>query len=556
MAAPDVLGAHARLAALDPGEPGDLLQHVLLALLIGSGAPAGILVDPHDPAHPVVAGAAPGAEALARAAALLVDTPEAALPADAAGAAFDGAIPAGTELVSRSIPLTAGDETLAIAVFPLPLADPVGFASVTAHAASLLASIRMSAKVREADFELKYRVWELESLYDVGLSIAGTLDLGSLAEEVLMKSISLLNARVGTLIVRDISGEDGVLTRDFGGTLLTAEEALSLPDEILVANTRAERVGALIGAPAEKLMAVPIRSDGKRLGVLVVADKESRGGAIEDFNDNDKRILSLFGNQAAIALENARLHRDAIEKEKMEREIELAASIQKTILPVTLPQSPGLVLAGGNLPTLRVGGDYFDVFPLPDGRVAFCVADVAGKGVPAALLVSTVHACLHLLVEYSIGNLPALTARINKHLVRFSSTRKFVTLFLALYDPATRVLRYVNAGHNPGLVLSGPDVRLLPSGGVPIGMLPNVVHKEDAITLAENDLVVLYSDGITEALSASDEEFGMERLTELLTSHREETPDELTGRIFASVAEFTRGVAQYDDQTVLIARVA
>src|SRR6187549_3091917 len=139
-------------------------------------------------------------------------------------------------------------------------------------------------------------------------------------------------------------------------------------------------------------MGVSIRSDGKDLGVLFVADKENRGGGVTDFNESDKRVLRLFATQAAIALENARLHRDALEKERMEREIELAGSIQATILPKSIPAARGLELAGGNQPTRQVGGDYFDVFPLPDGRTAFCVADVSGKGVPAALLVSTVHA--------------------------------------------------------------------------------------------------------------------------------------------------------------------
>ena len=238
------------------------------------------------------------------------------------------------------VPLTAGDDTLAWIALEHAPEDPRGFASVAAHAASLLAWVRMSEKVREADFELKYRVWELESLYDVGLSIAGTLDLESLADEILMKSVSLLNARSGTLVVRPGAAPDGepqVLIRSIGTPLVDDGAAPDPEGRVLVCNRREDRPPALAGAPAEKLLAVPISSDGRPLGLLVVADKENRAGGIDDFGPADARILSLFGNQAAIALENARLHRDAVEKEKMEREIEIAASIQRAILPATLP---------------------------------------------------------------------------------------------------------------------------------------------------------------------------------------------------------------------------
>ena len=513
-----ILAAHERLAELDPFSDRErLFDGVLAALLTAAHAERGVLVDP-----------------------LRASSSD-------AGAAGDPPV---------AIPLTARDETLALLVLEKPPADPVGFASVTAHAARLLDSVRMADKVQKADFELKYRVWELQSLYDVGLSIAGTLDFESLAEDILYKSMSLLNARTGTLIVCDRAADAPVYVRHLGEPLLDGESARLLPSTVLRCNTIQDRVGLLANAPAEKLLAVPILAEGRWLGVLVVADKENRDGSIDDFTEADERVASLFANQAAIALENARLHREAVEKEKMEREMELAASIQRTILPDTLPDVPGLVISGANRPAKQVGGDYFDVYPLADGRTAFCVADVSGKGVPAALLVSTVHACLHLLVPNNASDLPGLVARVNRHLVGFSSTRKFATLFIAVFDPAAGILTYVNAGHNPGLWISPGGVNLLPSGGVPVGMMPGVVHKQASIRVAPGDTILLYSDGITEALNGSDEEFGMERLTALAIAGRVQAPAELSRRIFGAVNDFTTGVAQYDDQTVLIARVS
>src|SRR5512140_2444008 len=539
-----LLAAHARLAAIDPWSGRErLFEEILASLLLGSGASSGILLDPVQPARSAASGLTPLPGTLLELAGRVAAAPRAAEPlsvSDLVPLFGEGRRP-------FAIPVTAQEQTVAFAVLDAPPEDPAGFASATAHAAWLLDTVRMSEKVQKADFELKYRVWELQSLYDVGLSIARTLDLESLAEDVLMTSVSLLNARSGSLLVR-AQKDEGFFAKHVGEPLLNADAIYEVPAEAVLANTRESRPAFLRDAPAEKLLLVPIAVENRALGVLVVADKETRGGGVEDFTAADVRVASLFANQAAIALENARLHREAVEKEKMEREMELAASIQKTILPDALPEVPGLLLAGGNRPTKQVGGDYFDVYPLPNGLTALCVADVSGKGIPAALLVSTVHACLHLLIPNLAHDLPALVARVNKHLVRFSSTRKFATLFVAVFDPATGLLRYVNAGHNPGLWLSPGGATLLPSGGVPVGMMPAAVHREAAVTLGPGDTLLLYSDGITEALNRDDEEFGMDRLTQLALAGRGEPPAELSRRIFGAVSDFTAGVAQYDDQ--------
>lgn len=555
----DVPRAHALLAAIQPagGDEGLLLK-ILPALLTGAGIERGIAVNAAHPDRPFSLGLSLAPSALHRLVGELAQSAETAEPANIRetlrlAARFFGDGPPLSD--PRVIPITAADETLALLVLPEPPADPAGFASVVAHAASILAWVRMAEKVREADFELKYRVWELESLYDVGLSIAGTLDLESLADEILMKSVSLLNARSGALIVRRRDVDGGFYIKEFGSAFPDPGPGVGIPEGVCVANRREERPAFLAAATAEKLLTVPIRSEGEPIGVLVVGDKENRAGGIDDFNQADARILSLFGNQAAIALDNARLHREALEKERMEREIELAASIQRTIIPASLPEVEGLDICGANRPTRQVGGDFYDVFPLPGGRVAFALADVSGKGVPAALLVSTVHACLHVLFDVGRDDLPFVVARVNEHLLRFSSSRKFATLFLGIFEPSSRVMRYVNAGHNPGILLSGESFELLGPTGIPVGMFPNAVHKEEVRTLRASDLLVLYSDGITEAQDGGETEFGMERLTGLVLGGRELSPAGLTGEIFGAVDEFTRGVAQYDDQTVLVARI-
>jgi sigma-B regulation protein RsbU (phosphoserine phosphatase) len=421
---------------------------------------------------------------------------------------------------------------------------------------SVLAAGRLSRLVKDAEFELKARLLELESLYDLGLSLGGQLDLAVLADEVLYRSISLTDARKGALV---LFGEDGgiLLSRSVGGDLLPPGAAASwdLPEGEAVLNNAARSVPTAGCMPdCEKCLAVTIAVSGRRLGILAVADKESRDGGVLDFTPGDARLLSLFAAQAAGAIETARLHREAIEKERIERELELAAAIQREILPRTLPSVPGVELAAANIPARHIGGDYYDFFPLSGGRLGFLVADVSGKGVPAALLVSTVHAAVHLQIDQS-PTLEDLVGKIDRHLQRYAATRKFLTVFFGLLEPDAGLLRYVSAGHNPALLLraSGAPERL-ESSGVPIGMLPNSRWQERHVEMAPGDLLCVYTDGVTEALDIKEQEFGMERLTGLLRKGLAQPTRELCDRVLAAVADFAEGMPQYDDQTLVLMR--
>jgi sigma-B regulation protein RsbU (phosphoserine phosphatase) len=413
---------------------------------------------------------------------------------------------------------------------PLPLLLAVG-----------LRLCRLRQDLKQHAFEARYRGVEREALYDVGLAIASTLDVGPLSEEILLRAVSLLDARRGALYLLDGEAERYRLRSTIGGA---ARESLALDAEPLAAD--------LLPA-ARHLLAVPIEVEGERRGVLVVADKESRSG-VGPFPEEDRRALALFANQAALALEQARLHQEALEKERLEREMELAAQIQRGILPRALPVVPGYELLGWTRPARHVGGDYFDVLPLPQGRLGVLVADVSGKGVSAALLVSTLHSALRLLLARGASKQELLTV-VNAHLVEFSAANKFATLLLADLDPESGALTYVNAGHNPGLLVrrEGGSEQLA-ARSVPIGLLPAALFVEAATELRCGDLLCLYSDGVTEATSRDGEELGLDRLTALLERHREAPLPTIEAAIDAALRDFTRGLPQGDDQTVLLLR--
>ena len=234
--------------------------------------------------------------------------------------------------------------------------------------------------------------------------------------------------------------------------------------------------------------------------------------------------------------------------------MELASQIQRGILPRQVPQLPGWEIAGWTRPSRHVGGDYYDLMPLPDGNLVLLVADVSGKGVPAALLVSTLHASLRLLLDRG-EPLEDLLRRVNKHLLDFSASNKFVTLFLAELEPRAGVLRYLNAGHNPALLVrTDGAVEELRAGGVPLGLLPRARYAEAMVEMAPGDLLCLYSDGVTEAASHEDEEFGAARLAEVLVELRARPLAEVRATLLAAVTGHAEGLPQADDQTVVLLR--
>ncbi len=421
--------------------------------------------------------------------------------------------------------------------------------ALTLLLAGSLKSCRLKADLKEQQFQVNYRVVELEALYDVGLAVASTLDLDRLSEEILLRAVSLLDARRGALYIL----ENGRyrLAGTFGGEAAPWFEVDDPGLRELLAGGGPPPAHLLPGT--RYLLGVPIEVENGPRGLIAVGDKESRRG-VGPFLPSDRRTLSLFANQAAIALENARLHLQALEKERLEREMQLASEIQRQILPKGAPTVPGFQLAGWNRPARQVGGDYYDLFPVQDGRLNLVVGDVSGKGMPAALMVSTLHSALRLLLDQAPFG-PSLLERLNRHIVESSAANKFITMLLAELSPATGVLHYMNAGHNPAILLRRDgSYEELKAGGLPLGLMPEARYQSRAITMEPGDVLCLYSDGITEATAPDDEEFGMERLVDLLRRGRDLPLVDLMEEIPRAVGEFSQGSPQGDDQTVVLLR--
>jgi len=263
---------------------------------------------------------------------------------------------------------------------------------------------------------------------------------------------------------------------------------------------------------------------------------------------NNEELLATVRTQIARGQARREAQRLGAETEQA---LEEARQIQQGLLPTEIPRIPGYQITGAWKPARLVGGDYFDVLDFGRDRVALCIADVAGKGMPAALLMSNLQAAIKAVAADSVPP-PDLCARLNRFVCSNTADDKFITLFYALINAPSRKLVYTNAGHNSPILLqrSGSSIRL-PEGGVALGIFPEWSYEAGEIQLEPGDRLVLFTDGVTEAMSPQGEEFGEERLLALMTAHPELSAAELQEKILQAVTEFSVGDL-HDDATLIV----
>ncbi len=265
-------------------------------------------------------------------------------------------------------------------------------------------------------------------------------------------------------------------------------------------------------------------------------------------------IAVALGNYDRMRRQIESSYRVQRERDALQHELTVARKVQRQLLPRQAPDAVGLELAGICRQAIAVGGDYYDYIQLEEGRVGLVIADVSGKGVPAALLMASLQASTRSLF-LTTADPGELSGRLNDALYRASSEGRYATAFLATYDPETRRLSYSRAGHLPPLIIRGDDTIECLDGGMPIGMLAGSIYDTGTQTLASGDLVALFTDGVTETASPDDEHFGPERLADLLRAHREEPLPELIQMVLHALLRWSGPVDAHDDVTLVLARV-
>jgi serine phosphatase RsbU (regulator of sigma subunit) len=273
-------------------------------------------------------------------------------------------------------------------------------------------------------------------------------------------------------------------------------------------------------------------------------------------NEDEFGDLANSFNTMSAAVKRGR--EEAVARERLERDLEMAREIQQRLLPETMPDVPGFEVAGLSLPSRQVGGDYFDFIDLKDGQMGIAIADVSGKGIPAAMLMSNLQASLQGQLIHS-NRAAEIVERMNELLVRATEPHMFATFFCGILDRKAGLFTYTNAGHNPPMLCSTDGTcRELQAGGLILGMLPMQTYAQEDVQLAPGDVVALFTDGITEAASTEDlepteeEQFGEERLLEIVQENRHKSAGEIKDAVMRAVADFTHGVSQSDDITLVV----
>ena len=297
-------------------------------------------------------------------------------------------------------------------------------------------------------------------------------------------------------------------------------------------------------------MVTPLEHQGLVKGLLYLDSHPPR----KPFTEEDLRLASTFAHLATAKLEQARMREEALARKKVDQELDLARHIQQGLLPGFPPEIQGFEIHGNNLPSRQVSGDLFGWWQRGDGKWLFCLADVSGKGLGPGLLMASLQATLEAWTERDLST-SELAFQLSRNLARHTDGRRFVTAFLALLDPITGTLTYTNAGHNPALFLrADAAVQLLETQGLPLALLPGQPYGEASLSLVAGDLLVVYTDGITEAANAADEEFGAEALVALVGTRRHESLPALDAALLGELDRFTQGAPYLDDRTLLMLR--
>ena len=422
---------------------------------------------------------------------------------------------------------------------------------------------------------LDHRMQELTALCEIGSVITSSLDLDQVMKRILDGIVDTLGFERSFLMLVD---EDRQTLRHRGCSGVS-EEVLPVVSQIeyrldqeelapvltllqnrsiLVENVNTPPVGVdkvlMRRIGIQSFVTAPLCVGGKGIGVLM-AERTSGG---QRFGEHDRRLLSGFAAQAAIAVENARLYGEAVEKQRLEKEVAVAVRIQQHLLPETLPVVAGFDIAGTSRLSRGVGGDYYDVLEDHTGRLWIALGDVTGKGVPAALTMATLRTLFRVELERE-QSLAEVLSRVGDGLGRCTPPEVFATFCCGILNPTDGGFTVVNAAHPcPVVVRADGSVTELTGAGPPTGLDPflagTVTYEEQTTTLNSGDLFLLYSDGVSEALNDQNDLFGEKRLTELVAAHRDETAAGILESILHTVSAFQGSVPQSDDITLVVVK--
>jgi serine phosphatase RsbU (regulator of sigma subunit) len=400
---------------------------------------------------------------------------------------------------------------------------------------------------------------QMRALIRAGRELAGHRPLEELFQVIMDLSVEAVMAGRGVLMtlegdkleVRAARGEGFKISSTVRDRVLREKASLLVRDAQLDQALREHM--SIVEQKVRSMIAVPLQTNDRVIGLIYLDSPHM----IREFSREDLNLLTVMANVAAIRIEHARLNEIETTKRAMAKEMEQAAQIQQRLLPERPPTVAGLELAGKTAACRTCGGDYYDFLSFADGQVAVLVGDVAGKGLPAALLMSSLQARVQVLFEEP-ENLAKKVERLNKAIAANCPDNRFITFFMGVLDPKTGELVYTNAGHNPPVLVraAGGFDLLSEGGGMILGILPIATYKESRTTMQPGDVLVMFTDGVTEAVNPAGDDYGEARLAELVVRMKDNSVAEIVDAIHADVATYTEGAPAADDITVVVTRRA
>ncbi len=416
----------------------------------------------------------------------------------------------------------------------------------------------------EARLELSKR----ERLIEATKKLNSTLDLEVLLQIIIDLALEMVNGDRGTVylvdekknelwakVAKGLAGAERVqihlpMGKGIAGYVAATGDTINIPDAYLDPRFSPD-FDKSTGYRTTSILCMPMRNKGGNIvGVFQLLNK--RNGT---FTREDEVLIESLSVHAAIAIENARLYEQERQKILLERDLTAAREVQMSLIPKELPEIPGYEFAARTIPAKEVGGDLFDFHPINDTKLALCLGDVSGKGLPASLVMANLLAILRSQAFHHNSSVRESVQRSNRQLHQYTGSDKFVTLFYGVLDTQHHQLTFTNAGQELPFVLSGDAVpRRLEPGGVPLGMLEDFPYAEDTVQLLPGDTVVMSSDGVSEAMNELGEQFGEERLAALLIANQTMPTSELLQCIVAAVENHVAGVSQSDDITIVVVK--
>ncbi|MEN8223475.1 MAG: GAF domain-containing SpoIIE family protein phosphatase [Acidobacteriota bacterium] len=417
--------------------------------------------------------------------------------------------------------------------------------------------------LKEENLRLKRGIEELSVLNEIATAINSALSLDNILESITQKCRKHLKVeQVAVMLLDEQSKEKPFQTMVRGWDEATGVIPLRLDTQLtgwMLKNRKPLLINDLEGDKRfqktsedtdtiKSFLSVPLLCKNKMIGLISVFNKTIESG----FNENDQRLLSIISSQSSQVIENARLLKEEQELIKVQQELQLAYEIQMNLLPDKSPEVDGYEIYGRSIPAKEVGGDYYDFIEAGNSKLAFCLGDISGKGMPAALLMSNLQASVRgQTLEKS--NVKTCMEKINSMLFHNTPPEKFSTFFYGILDSKNHKITYSNAGHNyPFLINKKMEVIQLEEGDIVLGCMETFQFNENSINLDPGDLLLLYSDGITEAINENEDELGEEEMTKVVIENPGFSLEEMADQIFEKVKIHSGDNLQYDDMTLVL----